>query len=297
MASDATFYVALFADEDFTEMVSDIKALKYTNSSSATVDFTGMEAGQTYYVSEVDENGEILLGGKVDEDKFTADYDDGIQMVQTPADGGIVTFAFRNNFISIPKGYMIAADLTITKNVLDPSGSAKNSNEVFYAGIFEDPEFKTLTTRALSPIVKLDLAGQSTVSETVEVGVDPDGSYELYVTEVDKDGNPVSKDDTFGYTVSVDCDSVVISEEDLEASVTITNTEKPAVTATPTPTPGVSAPASGTDNTVGSGTSTTTETPKTGDTTNATIWIMLILLAEVALIVTIIAWRRYRRTK
>jgi hypothetical protein len=107
----------------------------------------------------------------------------------------------------------------------------------------------------------------------------------LYVTEVDKDGNPVSKDDTFGYTVSVDCDSVVISEEDLEAFVTITNTEKPVAT----PTPEVSPTATPTVTTApGDTLSSGDGTPRTGDTSNAELWFVILMLAGICLVGVIV---------
>ena len=61
-------------------------------------------------------------------------------------------------------------------------------------------------------------------------------SYTIYVAEVDEDGNPVSCDPSFAYTVTTDKDSVTITEESLKANVTITNKEKTKVINTPTPT-------------------------------------------------------------
>lgn len=61
-------------------------------------------------------------------------------------------------------------------------------------------------------------------------------SYTIYVAEVEEDGNPVSSDPSFAYTVTADKDSVTITEESLKANVTITNKGKTKVINTPTPT-------------------------------------------------------------
>jgi pilin isopeptide linkage protein len=304
-----TFYVALFADEACTERASDIMPMYFNNSSSCTVSFGRLDPGKTYYVRDVDENGEpIDVGNISDDDAFVADFTNG-NSVEIPSEGGTETVEFNNDFIKINEGdYFLIAHLTLTKNVLNTDGTALNSQEVFYAGIFDDPEY-TIPSQYVEQdenIVKLDLAGGSSVSRTLVIKMQNiNTSHTLYVTEVDENGNPVIDDPAFGYDVNVDNGEDIIVTVGSENTTTITNTKKPDVTSTPTPeltatpeaTPGVSAPATGTNNTVDSGTQSTTETPKTGDTTNATIWIILILLAEVALVVTIILWRRYRKTK
>jgi pilin isopeptide linkage protein len=293
IAADQTFYVALFADENRTERVSDIKALKYVHASAATVEFTGLEAGQTYYISEVDENGEPLDVGTVEEVVFVPEYENGNQMIKTPASGGIVAVVFNNDFTSIPAGFSKEAKLKLTKNVLDSDGSEKNSNEVFYAGIFDDPEFKTLTKHTQTPIVALNLAGQSSVSKTIQIEFDPGDSYQLYVTEVNEKGEPVSGDNTFGYDVFVEYDSdeefVTVSEEHRSAEVTITNTENPvdtptsevSPTAAPTATPTVTV-------TPGDTISSGDGTPRTGDTSNAELWLVVLMLAGICLVGVIV---------
>ena len=61
-------------------------------------------------------------------------------------------------------------------------------------------------------------------------------NYTIYVAEVEEEGNPVSSDPSFAYTVTADKDSVTITEESLRANVTIKNKEKTRVRNTPTPT-------------------------------------------------------------
>jgi len=71
-ASTRTFYVALFADKELTNMVSDVKALKMNGNSSTTTEFltdkdgNPLEAGTTYFIAETDKNG-VPLTGTVEE--------------------------------------------------------------------------------------------------------------------------------------------------------------------------------------------------------------------------------------
>ena len=95
------------------------------------------------------------------------------------------------------------------------------------------------------------------------------------MAEVDEDGNPVSKDAAFAYTVTTDKDSVTITEESLKASVTITNKEK-GVTVTPTSAPTVTPGGS----------------VRTGDDTNYEMYLALLGLA--ALMMAVVAVRRRR---
>ncbi len=69
--SDATIYVALFADEGGTQKISDIKSIKFTNTSEPqSVKFTDLEVDPTYYVFEVDESGNPIHEINVDGKKF-----------------------------------------------------------------------------------------------------------------------------------------------------------------------------------------------------------------------------------
>ena len=235
-AVDQTFYVALYADEECTEMVSEIKAVEFKNASSSTVEFTGLEVGRTYYVSEVDKEGEVVSAGVVNDVIFTAEFENSNEAVVSE-EGGRTIVTFDNEFMDIPDGFYKEAEITITKVLLGKDGEAMNSDQIFYACIFDDAGFEKLSENVETNIVELDLAGGSSVSQTIIVGVIPGESYELYITEVDENGVPVSQNAAFKYTVSYDTEQVVLSEENLNASVTITNKEKEEITPTPTITP------------------------------------------------------------
>ena len=51
-----TFYVALYKDSDLTMMIGEPQAITFSNETSSSTTFTGIEPGFTYYVAEVDWN-------------------------------------------------------------------------------------------------------------------------------------------------------------------------------------------------------------------------------------------------
>ena len=224
-AVDATFYVALYADEACTKRISEIMPLVFKKASSATVTFTNVEIGRTYYVGECDANGvnfeSGVMAGNV---AYAAIFANGNKATVTETDGTAAVY-FENQFATIPDGFYKEGILTITKKLLGSDKKAKNSNEVFYAGIFSDAAYTQLSGDVSENIVALDLAGGSEAEAEVFVAIAPGGSQTLYVTEVDANGKPVAGAAGFKYTVQVDKTSVTLSEANTEAHVTITNTE------------------------------------------------------------------------
>ena len=120
------------------------------------------------------------------------------------------------------------------KFLVGRDGKAKNSNEIFYAGIFADEGFTQLSTDVSANIVPLDLAGGSEATAQVNVALPESGSITLYVTEVDSNGKPVAGAASFKYDVTVDNAQVTLNDDNLSANVVITNTEN-STKVTPTP--------------------------------------------------------------
>lgn len=141
---------------------------------------------------------------------------------------GAAAVYFENQFETIPIDFYIAGELTVTKKLLGADGRAKNGDGVFYAGIFADKEFTTLSGQVSENILTLDLTGGSSASAAVEVTIADGVSQTLYVTEVDQNGNPVIGSSGFEYEVSVDHTSVTVTRDNLDVSVTITNRETEA---------------------------------------------------------------------
>ena len=191
-APDATYYVALYSDPDCTQRVSDVMALNYKNASVSTVTFTGLKKGQTYYVGECEADGTSYLANvNADGTLYTVDFSDG-NTVEIRNNDGSKTIYFDNQFEKVPDGYYKEGELNITKKLVGGDGKAKNSSEIFYAGIFSDADFTQLSPDVSDNIVPLDLAGGSEVTAQVKVSIPEGGSITLYVTEVDSEGNPVA---------------------------------------------------------------------------------------------------------
>ena len=247
-AKDMTFYAALFADAECTIPASDVKALEFKNAASSTVTFTNLDLGRTYYVSETDVTGKAIDSGMTPDEKvYVPVYPQG-QAITVTEDGAKSSITFENQFSEWPDGFYKIATLNVTKKLLGADGNALESDEIFYAGIFDDKECTTLSTRTEKNILTLDLAGSSTVSESTQAVVIPDESFTLYVAETDAEGNLVDGTDGFRYAVTVENGNVLFDENNLNAEVTIINQEQPEATPTvtpeetitPTPTPGTS---------------------------------------------------------
>ncbi|MDD5803317.1 MAG: FctA domain-containing protein, partial [Clostridia bacterium] len=270
-ATDMTFYAALFADPECTILASDVKALEFKNASSSTVEFTGLDLGRTYYVSETDADGNAIESGVTPDGKvYTPAYPQGKEITVTE-DGAKSSITFENQFSEWPDGFYKIATLTVTKELLGADGNALDSDEVFYAGIFDDKECTTLSTRTEFNVLALDLAGGSTVSASVQAVVMPGDSFTLYVAETDADGKPVDED-TFAYAVNIsENGTVYFDENNLNKDIKITNQEKPEATPTvtpeetPTPTP------------------TTSTGVKTGDDTPIGFYMALLFIAALAI--------------
>ena len=273
-APDATYYVALYSDPDCTQRVSDVMALNYKNASVSTVTFTGLKKGQTYYVGECEADGTSYLANvNADGTLYTVDFSDGNTVEVTNNDGS-KTIYFDNQFEKVPDGYYKEGELNITKKLVGGDGKAKNSSEIFYAGIFSDADFTQLSPDVSDNIVPLDLAGGSEVTSQVKVSIPESGSITLYVTEVDSKGNPVAGAASFKYDVSVDNMQVTFDDDNISADVVITNSENtPEVTPTPTTTtPNTPVTQSG---------STTKSAVKTGDSTPIGMFVGLFAVAAV----------------
>lgn len=295
-ARDQTFYVALYSDKECTQRVSDVKALVFKNADASTVVFSeNIKAGKTYYIAECTQDGTAqTIGALADGTVYEAVFGNGNSTTVTEVNG-TTTVSFENVFSSFPPdGFYKQGQLTITKKVLGADGGTRNSNEVFYAGIFDDAAHTQLSQQVEQNIIKLDMDGGYEVSETINVGLAQSGAkVTLYVTETDSNGKPIAGSEGFGYKVTVSADSVTLDETNMTAEVVITNQEESTVTETPTPTPSSDGGNSGgsEDHSGGYGGG---KSPKTGDDTPIGTYLMLLLAAAMLAAET---ERRRRRNK
>ena len=295
-ARDQTFYVALYSDKECTQRVSDVKALVFKNADASTVVFSeNIKAGKTYYIAECTQDGTSqTIGALADGTVYEAVFGNGNSTTVTEANG-TTTVSFENVFSSFPPdGFYKQGQLTITKKVLGADGGTRNSNEVFYAGIFDDAAHTQLSQQVEQNIIKLDMDGGYEVSETINVGLAQSGAkVTLYVTETDSNGKPIAGSEGFGYKVTVSADSVIFDETNMTAEVVITNQEESTVTETPTPTPSSDGGNSGGSENHSGGYGGG-KSPKTGDDTPIGTYLMLLLAAAMLAAET---ERRRRRNK
>ena len=295
-ARDQTFYVALYSDKECTQRVSDVKALVFKNADASTVVFSeNIKAGKTYYIAECTQDGTSqTIGALADGTVYEAVFGNGNSTTVTEADG-TTTVSFENVFSSFPPdGFYKQGQLTITKKVLGADGGTRNSNEVFYAGIFDDAAHTQLSQQVEQNIIKLDMDGGYEVSEIINVGLAQSGAkVTLYVTETDSNGKPIAGSEGFGYKVTVSADSVTLDETNMTAEVVITNQEESTVTETPTPTPSSDGGNSGGSENHSGGYGGG-KSPKTGDDTPIGTYLMLLLAAAMLAAET---ERRRRRNK
>ena len=285
---EATFYVALFEDAAKTKRVSPVKAVHFGSMSltSTAALFENLGAG-TYYVSETDEVGNPIESGLYGEVLFWADYPNG-DTVTLETDTFSGQLNFNNQFYELPPGYMYMGELQITKAVQKriKKGSQETTEEypmtgVFYAGIFNDPEYTDLYG-----MVPIEVNGTSSSTVVIELPVSEDPGVlkrTYYVTEVDENGIPLVNGNELGFVFDVNGSgtgtTVEVSSDSTVEYATITNTyleEIESEIITETETVKETTPET-----------TATKAAKTGDETNYWIYLFLLLMsAGTAVVVT-----------
>ena len=232
MAIDQTFYVALYSDEACEQRVSDVKEIIFKNNSVSSVKFTDLEVNQKYYVAECNAEGKAQTKGELaDGTVYQARFNDGNSVTVTEQNG-TQTVYFDNVFMKRPDGFYVEGNLTITKKLVGADGNAKKGNATFYAGIFSDENYTTLSDKVSQNIVPLKMNDVSEVSSVIKVGIEDNETTTLYITETDVNGKPVAGTSGFAYKVSVSASSVVFDSTNTEVTVVITNTETEKKTTT-----------------------------------------------------------------
>ena len=223
-----SFYVRLFYDEACTKPATELKEIKIVNAMSGKVTFDNLEAGRTYYAGECDADGNVMYSGVLEDGTvYTPVFTGTNGQVVTVEEGENKVVYLDNQLQRWPHNFYAKGTLTVTKKLLGADGEAKDSDEVFYAGIFDDPEYTTLSERVEYNLLELDMSGGSETSMSTNVQIESlDSVTTLYVTEVDEDGNPVKGAPGFAYEVSADKTEVNIDPKHTKAEVTITNKEK-----------------------------------------------------------------------
>lgn len=300
-SKDGVFYVALFADEGRTERISGVKALEYHGQSTASVVFSNLEIGKSYFVGETDMFGNPLEEVEVGKVICVPFFPDVYEVTPTETEPEHL-FEFDNMFGELPDGYYYVGKLTVTKKVLKGT-EPLNSNAVYYAAVFEDKELKS----RVGDVLTLDMAGgsETTVTVDVPIGDTEEAAQTYYVAETDKNGTPLDTAKNLAFAVSIDQAELTMSLKDSEKSVVITNTfpldtptPTPGVTQTITPTvtpeatPTVPTGSGGGTGTTGGGGSSTQQV-RTGDDTP--IGMFVIILGAAVILICIVVILIYRK--
>lgn len=313
-----TFKVGIYLDKEGTIPLRDDyqKDITVSGSSSGTVSWEDVPDG-TYYVFELDSNGNPMTLNQeieVSDDKSfyynvkdPSETENNQAVVSEDSNGTVVSYV-DNYFYKFPDGYYLSGLVNITKKVL-VDGVETDTDETFYAGVFEDDGSGNLSLVRL-----VELENNGTVQVEIPFAENEEPDEKTYtVLETDADGVPLDKS-SFGYEVSGEGDVTLKKSENYTDSITLTNSKEtvtptptptpsgtptpsdtptPSVTATPTVTTPPSEPDGDTPRNNTPGTSTTHPT-KTGDDTPVGAWMVVVVLAA-AVVVTAVVVRKKRK--
>ena len=298
-AQDMTFYVGLFTDAAGTQpygtdYIREIHMDGITVSDPVT--FTGLPSG-TYYVLETTEDGTPIA---MEQQQEAADGSSFYCTVENGgSNAGVIdltvssepgTIALQNVYAILPpEGYYWEGSLEITKRVLR-DGEAVTADDTFYAGIYQlnaAGEYERVT--------EIELKQNDTVTVTGLSGP-VGGSMTYYVFETDGNGNMISEDPDFLYSVSGE-GSVTLTEQNTTGRVTITNETVDETTTVETETEETTEETedSSTTGSKSSSGNTGGKSVKTGDTTNIMPALISLIIAGLAVIA--LGFGLYRRRR
>ena len=126
-----------------------------------------------------------------------------------------------NVFPKVPDKFLVVADLSIEKKVLDQNGQSTTTNDTFYASIYNQTGSGDDVVNELIQTVQLKQNG--TVSVSIPINQDGTKST-IYIEETDSEGNTIDPDE-FEYTISGE-GKVELSMDKKAGSITLTNKEK-----------------------------------------------------------------------
>lgn len=221
-----TFYAGIF--DKNKELIGQIKQLDYTNKGTNSVTFAPLAVGKVYYVYETDSLGNPLDVGNIYTSPlqdYTVSSGSGQSVVITTDTKATIT-----NDLS--EYYYYDASLKINKEVFRGNDPFPVT-DTFYAGVFTDKDYTTPLTLDLNEdgteenvVVPLTLQNANYTSAEIDgIPVDPvTKTATVYVTETDRDGNPIAGNPAINFTVTVQNHGKATVSSDKTEEITITNT-------------------------------------------------------------------------
>lgn len=284
----ARYYVGLFCDADgMIPYGKDyVKQLDFNASTSATVRYDNLPDG-TYYIFETDENGTPYAMNQTHTDAYNRTYRCVVGDGSSPSTDNKIEIKGRsqqkmditNVFPEIPDKFLVVADLSIRKRVLDEDGQETTTNDTFYASIYTQTGSGDNIERELIQTVQLEQ--NNTVTVSVPINQDTSKTTNIYVEETDAEGNTIDPDE-FDYDISGE-GNVELSMDVTEGSITLTNKIK-----------GDEDESSSSEEETTSTEKEKKKTPKksknskTGDTTPVLRWVVIGVVAAIVIIFLVI---------
>ena len=290
----ARYYVGLFCDAEGTIPYGKnyLKTIDFNGSHSETIKYDNLPDG-TYYLFETDENGVPYAMGEThtEQDRTykcvvgdgSGDSADNKVQLQGRPQGKM---NISNVFTIIPEDFLVVAELTIEKKVLDQNGQQTTTNDTFYASVYKQTGSDDNVENELIQTVQLQQNGKV----TVPVRVEKDGSTtKVYIEETDADGNTIDRDN-FAYKISGE-GNVELSMEQQTGTITLTNREKgdeeEETTSSEEETTSTEK-----EKTPPNNNTKKSKSGKTGDTTPILTWIIIGVAAAVVIIFLVVRRRK-----
>ncbi len=187
--SGDTFYVGIFRKADYSD-TPNIVALNLNNQSSASATRRILLSGtkdMTYYIAEVDAKGRPVSSSNTFAYHVTVDHPS-----VTISGGDNANVTVTNQTLSSK------VTLYLSKRVYQ-GVIPQPSQETFYAGLFQDPQFTKLY---VNPI-PLAMNGKSEMTLKLSLNLGASAGAKIYIAEVDETGKVIKNEKDFGYEIKV----------------------------------------------------------------------------------------------
>ncbi|MCD7715034.1 MAG: hypothetical protein LUI39_01095 [Lachnospiraceae bacterium] len=204
-----TFYLGIYRNSDYSDTPTIVK-MSLSNASSVTVRRRILLSGEnsmTYYIAEVDSSGNRIT------DSSTFSYVVSVDKPTVTISKGSTQSVTVTNKLKASK-----VTLYLTKRVYEGT-TQKAVSETFYVGLFKDAD---LTELYADPIaMKLDNASEKTLKLTLNLG--SASGVTIYIAEVDKDGNVITDQRSFGYQIKVVNATAAFTQDNLSIQTVLLN--------------------------------------------------------------------------
>ncbi|MCD8337577.1 MAG: hypothetical protein LUD18_09930 [Lachnospiraceae bacterium] len=204
-----TFYAGIYRNADYSDTPT-IVQMSLSNASTVSVRrriLLSGESDMTYYIAEVDANGNRIT------DSSDFSY---VVTVDNPA---VTITKGSNQTVTITNRVKATkATLYLTKRVYNGT-TLKAVSETFYVGLFKDADMTELYADPIA--MELDNASELTLKLTLNLGTT--SGVTVYIAEVDEDGNVITNQREFGYQIKIVNATAAFTQDNLEIQTILLN--------------------------------------------------------------------------